>query len=344
MRESISATFAAILVLSALPAPACTVFSASEGDVVLAGANEDAPFPRGKIWFYPPGKGKYGRVYFGFPEVPRVQAGMNDRGLFWDGLAAETREVRSSGSKPRHPGFLLEKIMEECATVEEALVIFERHSRGFMTDCTYLLADRTGDSAIVEADAVIRKQGRYQVATNFRHSLIEPGEYPCDRYRIAAERLEGADVSVELFRSILASTHVEAPPHPTVYSTICDLRQKVIYVYHYHNFTNVWEIDLAEELKKGRHSYDIPSLFPRTLMAEYFERMYRRGETGFPSPGTGRAGASDDMLPAQIALARTWCLRIGAVAAAAAVALYLLKRRSGARPPGQKQSDAASQQ
>jgi hypothetical protein len=199
-----------------------------------------------------------------------------------------------------------------------------------MTDCTYLLADSTGDSAIVEADAVIRKQGGYQVATNFRQSLIEPGEYPCDRYRIAAERLEGADISVELFRSILASTHVEAPPHPTVYSTICDLKCKVIYVYHYHNFTNVFEIDLAEELKKGRHSYDLPSFFPRTLMAEYFEGMYRRGETGFRFPRTDGAEAADDILAAQIAVGRTWGLRIGAAATAAAAVLFLLKRRSRA--------------
>jgi hypothetical protein len=300
------------------------------------GANEDAPFPRGKIWFLPPEEGKYGRVYFGFPDVPRVQAGMNDQGLFWDALSAERLEVKKSQHKPRPPRFLLEEVMEECATVEEALAVFDSYDLGFMTDCMYLLADSTGDSAIVERDAVVRKKGAYQVATNFRHSKIERGEYPCDRYKIAAEMLEGADVSVDLFRSILASTHVEAPPHPTVYSTIADLKRGVIYVYHYHNFTNVFEIGLAEELKKGRHTYDLPSLFPRTLMAERFEQMYKRGETGFRFSDTAAAQPAEEVLAAEVASATTRVVlvglgRVSLVALAGGVVLFVLRRRSRRR-------------
>jgi hypothetical protein len=329
MRKWVGLAFATMLLVGSVPTQACTVFSAAQGDVFLAGANEDAPFPRGKIWFLPPEEGKYGRVYFGFPDVRRVQAGMNDQGLFWDGLSAEPMAVTASRGNPRYPRFLLEKIMEECATVEEALAVFERYSRGFMTDCMYLLADSTGDSAIVEGDAVVRKQGRYQVATNFRQSKTEPGESPCDRYEIAAEMLEAGDVSVDLFRRILAATHVEAPPHPTVYSTIADLKRSVIYVYHYHNFTNVFVIDVAEELMKGRHSCDLPSLFPRTLMAEYFEQMYHRGETGFRFPGRGSAEAED--LAPQLATLSSWGVPVAAVAAAGAVVLFVLRRRTRRR-------------
>jgi len=328
MRKWIGVAFAAVLVLSTAEARACTVFSASQGDVVLAGANEDAPFPRGKIWFLPPEKGKYGRVYFGFPDVPRVQAGMNDQGLFWDALSAEPMAVTTSRDKPQHLGFLLEKITEECATVEEALAVFERYSRGFMRDCMYLLADSMGDSAIVEGDAVVRKRGSYQVVTNFRQSRSKEGESPCDRYQIAVEMLEAGEVSVDLFRRILASTHVEAPPHPTVYSTIADLRGGIIYVYHYHNFTNVFEIDLAEELKKGRHSYDLPSLFPRTLMAEYFEQMYRRGETGFRFPERGSADVGEEVLAPRLANLSRWGRRAAVIAGTAAAVLFVLRRRT----------------
>jgi hypothetical protein len=336
MRKWIGVAFAAVLMASAVEARACTVFSASRGDVVLAGANEDAPFPRGKIWFLPPEEGKYGRVYFGFPDVSRVQAGMNDQGLFWDGLSAERLKVKKSSQKPRPPRFLLEKVMEECATVEEALAVFDSYDLGFMADCIYLLADSTGDSAIVERDAVVRKRGTYQVATNFRHSETKVGEYPCARYKVAAEMLEGGEVSVDLFRRVLASTHVEAPPHPTVYSTIADLKRGLIYVYHYHNFTNVFVIDVAEELKKGRRTCDLPSLFPRTLMAEYFEQMYRRGETGFRFSQTPAARAADEALAAELASATTRVVllhlgRASLVAAAGAVVLFVLRRRTSRR-------------
>jgi hypothetical protein len=252
---------------------------------------------------------------------------MNDQGLFWDGLSAEDQAVTKSRGKPRYPGFLLEKVTEECATVEEALEVFASHDLSFMYESTYLLADRTGDSAIVEGEVVVRKTRTYQVATNFRQSQAQPGSYPCDRYNLAAEMLESRDVSVDHFRRVLASTHVEAPPHPTVYSTICDLKRNVIYVYHYHNFTNVFEIDLAEELRKGRHTYDLPSLFPRTLMAEYFEQMYRRGETGFQ--GIRGAEMEAEEVSPHIAAVSAWGRRVAAIAGAAAIIAFAVKRRRG---------------
>jgi hypothetical protein len=81
----------------------------------------------------------------------------------------------------------------------------------------------------------------------------------------------GENISVELFRRILAATHAEGA-NPTLYSNIYDLKRRVMYLYNFHNFENVVTIDLAAELEKGKRALDLPSLFPRTFDAEVFVR------------------------------------------------------------------------
>jgi hypothetical protein len=68
----------------------------------------------------------------------------------------------------------------------------------------------------------------------------------------------GSKASVQLCESILDAVHTEY----TQYSNIYDLKKRIVYLYHFHDFDNVIEIDLLEELKKGKKSYDIESLFP----------------------------------------------------------------------------------
>jgi hypothetical protein len=46
-------------------ASACTVFFAFDGELALAGNNEDHANPETRIWFLPAEEGKHGRVYFG---------------------------------------------------------------------------------------------------------------------------------------------------------------------------------------------------------------------------------------------------------------------------------------
>ncbi len=44
-------------------------------------------------------------------------------------------------------------------------------------------------------------------------------------------------------------------------------------LYHFHNFENEVVIDLAEELKKGAHAVELPSLFPETWAYTAFRRQ-----------------------------------------------------------------------
>ena len=131
------------------------------------------------------------------------------------------------------------------------------------------IADKTGQSAIIEGDKIIRKSGWYQVVTSFDHSKPSLGGYPCKRYETAIRILERSqDVSIDQFKKILEETHVENIKYKghiveTIYSNIYDLQNGLIFVYGHHNFGNEVVINLKMELKKGERSYDIQSLFTK---------------------------------------------------------------------------------
>jgi hypothetical protein len=64
---------------------------------------------------------------------------------------------------------------------------------------------------------------------------------------------------------VLAATHQEGP-YPTQYSNIYDLKNRRVYLFHYHNFEELLVIDLPEEMKKGVQSYEISSIFSRITL------------------------------------------------------------------------------
>lgn len=250
---------------------ACTVFYYSDGKIALAGNNEDWKDPFTKIWFIPPDENEFGRVYFGFKEGG-YQGGMNDQGLFFDGLATEALKVTLSVNKEAFKGDLVAKVMAECASVEEALEIFDKYNLQFMERSMLFFGDKKGNSAIIEGDIIIRKKDNYQIATNFYQSKSKLGSYKCIRYNTAEKIFKNNEqVTIDLFRKILAATHQEGK-YPTQYSNIYDLKKGIIYLYHFHNFENAVVLNLNDELKKGKHSYDLSSLFPTTFAADSFKQ------------------------------------------------------------------------
>jgi hypothetical protein len=247
------------------PGQGCTVFYAASGDLALAGNNEDSYGPLTRAWFIPASDGRYGRVYFGYDDLG-PQGGLNDQGLFFDGLSVLPKAPVASAQKPAFPGGPLAKIdevMARSATVDEALAFFERYSRPELEAGQLFFGDKAGNSAIVEGDAIIRKKGSYQVATNFRQSEFPDPPYPCERANTADERLSQAgSYSVELFRQILDATHQDHSAQ-TVYSQVYDLKKGLIYLYLFHDFQNGVVLNLADELAKGPHMVSVASFFPK---------------------------------------------------------------------------------
>ena len=279
------------------PSQSCTIIYASDGKIALAGNNEDWNRPIGNIWFLPAEKGKFGRVYFGwrFSGVRYPQGGMNDKGLFFDGATAENVVVPRDSSKVPYEGNLILKAMEECSTVEEALKLYDRYDVSGSWGGQYLIGDRFGNSAIIEPQTIVRKKGKYQIATNFYQSKTKPENITDTRYRIAKELFEKSEsISVDLFRRILNATHQEEYSGymtATLYSNICDLKKGEIYIYNFHNFEDVVKINLQEELKKGERFHSIVSLFPYETFASkqykaertvglLYERALQKGVEG----------------------------------------------------------------
>lgn len=254
-------------------APACTIFMVTDGDRILVGNNEDTMHPHAKINFVPASPGRYGMIYFSLNGT-YPQGGMNDQGLFFDCAATETHAVTESAGKPTFDGDLQYKMMRECATVEEALAVYERYNLAFMARHQTLIADATGDAAIIEGDRVLRKKGKYLVTTNFYRSETPDENVKCGRYKIVEAMLgESESLTIESVRDVLAAVHQEGKAS-TQYSNVYDLKNRVVYVYHFHNYSNVVQFNLSDELKKGKRVVELPSLFPETFAARNFAKIY----------------------------------------------------------------------
>ena len=253
------------------PGQGCTVVYAASGDLAFGGNNEDSFNPLTRAWFIPASEGSYGWVYFGYDDqIP--QGGLNDQGLFFDGLYVPYKALGASAEKPDFLGgplAMFDEMMARSATVDEALAYFERYSRPGMEAGQFFFGDKAGNSAIVEGDAIIRKQGSYQIATNFRQSDDPGPPYFDGRYNTADELLSQAgSYSVELIRQVLDATHQEDYAQ-TLYSQVYDLKGGLIYLYLFHNYQNVTILNLADELAKGPHMVTLASLFPEN---QAFER------------------------------------------------------------------------
>lgn len=245
----------------------CSVMYATDGNLALGGNNEDYLIPRTKVWFIPATSDSFGGVYFGFDNY-FAQGGMNDQGLFFDGLAlSETVPVAVEGKEPASaaPG---DMILARCGTVACAVEVLEEYSFGQSWNYQLFFGDASGESAIVEPGQIIRQRGSYQVATNFRQSVTSDDEITCPRYLTAVEMLGGmGTLSVEGLRDVLDAVHVEGDSQ-TLYSNVYDLTHRRVHVYNFHDYQHGVVFDLTEELAKGAHSYDLPALFPPNPAAQ----------------------------------------------------------------------------
>ena len=238
----------------------CTGFIVAQGDYVFWGSNEDYSDPDTYIAFYPPEPGKYGRVYLGYADF-NPQVAMNDQGLCMDGFYTPLQAVTGSADKPILHNNIIIYILETCATVSEALDVFNSYNLYFLDHCQLMVADRNGDAAIIEGDVIIRKENFYQAVTNFYQSSPGLGGYPCRRYETAVNMLQNVyRPDVPGLASILDETHQEGA-FVTQFSTIFDLKKKIVYLFHQGDFDRMIPFSLADEMERGEHYFSIPALF-----------------------------------------------------------------------------------
>ncbi len=270
----------------------CSVFFAFDGKSALAGDNEDYfDHPDTQMWTVPGTGNSYGTVYFGFGRgaypvgglavtarirqamaglvpVSRLSAedtyglplqGMNEKGLFCGGAETETvPEVWSHAGMPKFDGDITDLILRHAASVPEALQLAERYNF-WIPEGNLLCADAAGRSFILEAGgAVLRGNGRYQIATNFLQSLHPAQKRLDQRYRVLNNRLgQAPELSLELIRSLLEA----AQQGVTQYSVAFDLKNLKMQVYQRRDFARAVTISLKDELAKGPRAAPISMLF-----------------------------------------------------------------------------------
>jgi choloylglycine hydrolase len=242
----------------------------TDGKAVLVGNNEDYILSDARITFTPENGSKYGTLIFSFdagslPGFP--QGGMNTAGLFYDITATPASEVVFAPGQPIYEGYLPQKMLEDCATVEEAWALLQKYAMPGIGQGHIFLTDKGGNAAIVGVAKdkqlhITRKTEKFLVLTNFNLDNPALGGYPCYRHALATELLQkNPATTVDNCRALLSAVHVEGLA-ATIYSNICDLNNGEMYLYYFHNFEIAVKINLAEELSKGQHSVTISSLFP----------------------------------------------------------------------------------
>ncbi|MFC2158014.1 hypothetical protein ACFLT9_09280 [Acidobacteriota bacterium] len=260
------------LILIPVDSSGNTVFIGTKDNQVLVGCNEDFTLPLAKFTFIPPAEGKYGVVYFGFEQAWQ-QGGLNDQGLYFNWAITSQIELSVSSDKELFQGNIIEKIMQECASVEEAQAILYKYHHRIFERAQLFIADKTGQSIIYEGDAIQRKFETYQIMTNFRQSRVKPGDPRDVRFLLTEQLLIRYPVTVGHFRNILSSAHQEFPA-PTQYSMILDLNQGLIYVYLFHNYENQLLLTLSDEFKKGNHEYNLENLFPQSFSYTQYKNLW----------------------------------------------------------------------
>ena len=252
-----------LCILAPKECPGCTVLCFARDGLVLGGNNEDWEDPFTRMWIYPPSGNRHGWIKFGFAGgFP--QGGMNDQGVFWDATAGPYREMPwSEAHKTLHGGVLMQKVIEECSSVKDAIWIFSNYYSKDQYRAQYLVGDALGFSIVSDGDSIVAREGDYQILTNFHLSDPDLGGYPCPRYQKAEELCASCDtLTYHFMGTVLASTRQEGR-YPTRYSIIYDLVNRRVILFYYHNYEEYLVIDLVSELEKGERYYDIPALFSR---------------------------------------------------------------------------------
>ncbi len=261
----------------------CTMFRLTINGKTLIGNNEDFRLPGTCMWTLPADSGQYGVLCFGFFRNSFPQGGMNEKGLVFDGFSVSELPVRNTqGKKSIQSVALIEGIMKSCATVEEVEAYILEYDLSMLSRSQLMFADANGHSIIVEGDDILRSTSTYQIATNFYQSRInDKSEITCRRYKAADRLLSGSpELTVAFCTEVLDSVHAEGHWGGTQYSNVYDPANGLITLYLFHNFNELVEIDIKEELAKGEHVTTLEDLFIQKERYSAYKTNYYQAEEG----------------------------------------------------------------
>jgi hypothetical protein len=236
------------LVLASLPARACTIFVLTDTNRALFCNNEDWLNPKTRIWFVPAGEGYYGAAYVGFNDG-WAQGGLNTEGLAFDWVAGFNEKWEPDTNLPSIRGDSSRRMLESCATVKDAIAFHRSHREAGFWRAKILVADRSGASVIIGAT-----NGQLQVEPDDRCRGFGFGRQTLNL--ALAQKPE--PTAINAFK-ILRDCR-QPGQYATKYSNVFDLKTGDIFLYPFPDQDDEVKFNLAAELKKGGHYYDMPQI------------------------------------------------------------------------------------
>jgi hypothetical protein len=288
------AIFPTWFVLESTKPHSCTIFTAVQGETVLFGDNWDYHEGDLIIGFFPPSRGSYGSIHFGYKkgDGQSYQRAVNDQGLAWAVNSVPKAKLNPHPEKPfsyTEDEFLY-TISKQAATVEEAIRIARFFDFEGDLEVQIHIADASGDAVVIGPGrdgeiAFTRKPAGngYLLSTNFNLAIPEKG--PIDfRWDTATSMLdslsESQTLTPEFAGEILNAVHLEMLTTHTLYSNVTDLKNGNIYIYYISQYDEAVKINIDDELAKGQRVIEARSLFPNEI-AEAGDASYHAFETRF---------------------------------------------------------------
>ena len=226
-----------------LSAQACTIFFLTDTNRTLFCNNEDWWSTRPQIWFVPGGK-HYGCGYVGF--LTQVsQGGCNTEGLAFDWVAGYRERWARSPKQRISRGIPHERMLETCATVEEAIAFYRAHWEPSFRSAKMLVADRHGAAAVLGAH-----EGRFEVQRGTNSDGFGYG-----RKVLKAMIRSHAEATLTNAAQILQAAR-QPGAGGTKYSNVFDLNSGGIFLF-LPGRPEMISLDLSEELKRGSHWYEM---------------------------------------------------------------------------------------
>jgi hypothetical protein len=236
------------------PLLGCTIFVLTDTNRVLFCNNEDWSNPRTRIWFVPAGDEYFGCAYVGYDDG-WARGGLNSEGLACDWVGGFSAEWKPGPSSLCVRGNPTERMLESCATVEDAIAFFIRHPEPDFSRARILVADRTGASVIIGA-----KDGKLQFAKASQSRGFGFGG------QILMKMLANSPEPTVANGSTILRACVQQGQYATKYSNVFDLKSGDIILFPLSRKADEVRFNLTAELSRGGHYYDMPKL--RQQLAE----------------------------------------------------------------------------
>jgi hypothetical protein len=227
---------------------ACTIFVLTDTNRALFCNNEDWSNPRTRIWFVPAGDGHLGRAYVGF-DNGWAQGGLNTAGLAFDWVAGFKEKWEADPRLKSVKGNPSERMLETCATIQDAIAFYRTSWEPGFSYAKILVADRSGNSVIIGS-----RDGQLQVEPASRCRGFGYGQRTLDKLLV-----KPPEPSVTNGAAILRAC-LQDGQYATKYSSIFDLKSGDIFLFQFPEQSDAAKLNLAIELKKGGHYYDIPEI------------------------------------------------------------------------------------